>query len=68
MPFKAAAYALEIIPRTLAANCGGDVVRLITELRARHSDGDSMIGIDGNLGKIANMSEANVWEPLAVKK
>lgn len=40
---------MEIIPRTLAANCGGDVVRLITDLRARHSDANGVFfGIDGN--------------------
>ena len=30
-------YALEIIPKTLASNCGMDVVRIITELRAKHA-------------------------------
>jgi T-complex protein 1 subunit gamma len=60
---------LEIIPRTLAANCGADVVRIITELRAKHSDKEGVFyGIDGNSGKIAHMKDINVWEPLAVKK
>ena len=36
-PFKALASAFEVIPRTLATNCGGDVVRMLTELRAKHS-------------------------------
>ena len=31
-------YALEIIPKTLASNCGMDVVRIITELRAKHAE------------------------------
>jgi T-complex protein 1 subunit gamma len=30
------AGALEVIPKTLAQNCGVDVVRTITELRAKH--------------------------------
>ena len=38
-PYKAVAYALEAIPRTLALNCGANVVRLLTELRGRHADG-----------------------------
>lgn len=68
LPMKAVAYALEVIPKTLAQNCGGDVVRLITELRAKHSqDGGKFIGIDGNKGKIADMRDANVWEPISVK-
>lgn len=49
-------YALEIIPKTLATNCGMDVVRIITELRAKHAEkGNSFYGIDGNKKKIANM-------------
>ncbi len=36
-PFKALASAIEVIPRTLAQNCGADVVRMMTELRARHA-------------------------------
>lgn len=61
-------YALEIIPKTLATNCGMDVVRIITELRAKHAEkGNAAFGIDGNKKKITNMEEANVWEPVAVK-
>ena len=36
-PYKALASALEVIPRTLSQNCGGDVVRQLTELRALHT-------------------------------
>lgn len=60
---------MEIIPRTLAANCGADVVRVLTELRAKHSEKDGLFfGVDGNSGKISNMRDINVWEPVAVKK
>lgn len=49
-------YALEIIPKTLATNCGMDVVRIITELRAKHAEkGNAAFGIDGNKKKIGNM-------------
>jgi T-complex protein 1 subunit gamma len=59
---------LEIIPKTLAQNCGMDVVRIITELRAKHAtQGNFNFGIDGNNKKISDMSEINVWEPIAVK-
>lgn len=70
LPYKAVAYALEIIPKTLAKNCGADVVRVITALRAKHAENSSdgqFLGIDGNSGKVADMREANVWDPLAVK-
>lgn len=67
-PFRAVAYALEAIPRTLAQNCGGEVVRVLTELRARHAkEGGINFGINGNTGKMADMSEINVWEPQLVK-
>lgn len=59
---------MECIPRTLAQNCGADVVRVLTELRAKHTKEDGkFFGIDGNTGKIADMREINIWEPLAVK-
>lgn len=32
-PYKAIADALEVIPRTLIQNCGGNVIRTLTELR-----------------------------------
>jgi len=67
-PYKAVAFALEVIPRTLAQNCGGDVVRLLTELRAKHSkEGGEFYGIDGNKGVITDVRDINVWEPLLVK-
>lgn len=67
-PYRAVAFALEVIPRTLAQNCGGDVVRLLTELRAKHSDeSGKFFGIDGNKGVITDVRTINVWEPLLVK-
>ena len=67
-PYKAIAYSLEAIPRTLAQNCGADVVRLLTELRAKHASEQGVHwGIDGNKGVLADMHEINVWEPLLVK-
>lgn len=45
-----------------------DVVRIITELRAKHAQqGNSSFGIDGNSKKISDMSDVNVWQPIAVK-
>ena len=70
-PYKALASALEVIPRTLAQNCGADVVRVLTELRAKHapSDGSGVFfGIDGKTGKIANMKELEIWDPVSVKQ
>lgn len=69
-PYKALAGALEVIPRTLAQNCGADVVRVLTELRSKHapSDGSGALwGINGNTGKIEDMSVADIWDPVSVK-
>ena len=69
-PYKALASAMEVIPRTLAQNCGADVVRTLTELRAKHSASDGsglMWGINGNSGNIEDMKEAEIWDPVSVK-
>jgi len=68
-PYKALAGALEVIPRTLATNCGAEVVRVLTELRAKHNAGGDghLYGIDGNTGKMTSMSDANIWDPVSVK-
>jgi len=62
------AKALEVIPRTLVQNCGASTIRLLTELRAKHNNGEGHTwGIDGNKGKLADMNELGIWEPLSVK-
>lgn len=67
--YKALASALEVIPRTLATNCGSEVVRVLTELRAKHNAGGDghLYGINGENGKMGNMSECNIWDPVSVK-
>lgn len=70
MAYMAMAQALEVIPRTLAKNCGANVLRLITELRARHAIDPAKywtLGVDGTSGKLVDMRELNVWDPLVVK-
>ncbi|MBP3801114.1 MAG: T-complex protein 1 subunit gamma [Clostridia bacterium] len=72
LPYKAVARALEVIPRTLIQNCGADVVRTITDLRAKHADPNNKdkayLGVDGNKGVIANMKDLKIFDTLAVKK
>jgi T-complex protein 1 subunit gamma len=70
LPYRNAAIAMEVIPRTLAQNCGADVVRLLTTLRAKHAqapDKNWSWGIDGLKGTIADMHETGIWEPFEVK-
>jgi hypothetical protein len=37
-PYRAVGQALEVIPRTLAQNCGANVIRTLTKLRAKHAE------------------------------
>merc|ERR1712080_492277 len=69
-PYKAVAGALEIIPRTLAQNCGANTIRSLTALRAKHAkeeDKNVNWGINGETGELADMSLLGIWEPLSVK-
>merc|ERR1719461_466677 len=67
--YKAVADALEVIPRSLAHNCGADVVRVMTDLRARHaSAGGVAWGIDGNKGTVADVKAMGIMDTFAVKQ
>jgi len=67
-PYRAVGMAFEVIPRTLAENCGTDVVRQLTELRAMHADGEnSSWGINGETGDLVDMNTLQIWEPFSVK-
>jgi len=67
-PFKAVSKALEVIPRTLSQNCGANTIRTLTELRAKHTaESGKTMGVNGTSGKIADMNDLGVWEPLSVK-
>lgn len=60
------AEALEIIPKTLIENAGLDTINLIADLKAAHED-SSFIGINVFTGKVEDMKESGVIEPLRVK-
>lgn len=67
-PYRAVATALEVVPRTLIQNCGGDTIRSLTALRAKHATaGNISWGIDGTNGQLVDMKEYGIWEPLSVK-
>ncbi|VVA18880.1 PREDICTED: T-complex [Prunus dulcis] len=60
-PYEAAAIAFEAIPRTLAQNCGVNVIRTMTALQGKHANGENAwIGIDGNTGVITDVKEKKV--------
>jgi thermosome len=60
--------AMEIVPLTLGENAGLDPIDMLSELRARHEKGEKWAGVDVLEGKIRDMSELEVYEPLVVKK
>jgi len=67
-PFRALARSFEVIPRTLIQNCGANIIRTLTALRAKHAqEGNSTWGVDGNSGEIVDMKQLGIWEPLSVK-
>ncbi|OQR76206.1 T-complex protein 1 subunit gamma isoform 1 [Tropilaelaps mercedesae] len=66
-PYRAVAKALEVIPATLIQNCGGNPIRTLTQLRAKHATGDHSFAINGETGEVVKTSELKVVEPLAVK-
>merc|ERR1711865_149387 len=68
--YRAVADALEVIPRSLAHNCGADVVRVMTDLRSRHTKEGSGLnwGIDGMKGVVADVKELGIMDTFAVKK
>jgi len=66
-PYKAVADAMEIIPRTLVQNAGASPIRILTKLRAKHAEGHTSWGVDGDTGELVDMKEYGVWEPEAVK-
>lgn len=67
-PYEAAAIAFEAIPRTLAQNCGVNVIRTMTALQGKHANGENAwIGIDGNTGEISDMKERKIWDSYTVK-
>lgn len=66
-PYKAVADAMEVIPRTLAQNAGASPIRVLTRLRAKHVEGHTSWGLDGESGNLVDMKEYGVWEPEAVK-
>lgn len=75
-PYRIFAKALEVIPRTLIQNCGGNTIRTLTALRAKHATTEidstkkeqaTYWAINGETGDIVEVKDIEVWEPLSVK-
>ncbi|KDR85035.1 hypothetical protein GALMADRAFT_233615 [Galerina marginata CBS 339.88] len=66
-PYRAVADAMEVIPRTLVQNSGGNIIRVLTELRAKHANGENSWGVNGDTGKIVDMKTYGLYESASVK-
>lgn len=64
---KEFADALEYIPLTLAENGGLDPIDVLTELKAKHDNGETSAGINITNNKIENSLNAGIIEPLKIK-
>jgi chaperonin GroEL (HSP60 family) len=60
--------SMEIVPLTLGENAGLDPIDLLLELRTCHEKREKWAGVHVFEGKIKDMRELKVYEPLAVKK
>lgn len=64
--WRAFAEALSVIPYTLAENAGMKPIQVVTDLRAQHAQGSKGAGINVKTGKVSDMYELNVVQPLKV--
>ncbi|MDH5794827.1 MAG: thermosome subunit beta [Candidatus Bathyarchaeota archaeon] len=62
------AEAIETVPLTLGENAGLDPIDILSDLRARHEKGEKWAGVDVFEGKVKDMENLEVYEPLVVKK
>ncbi len=67
LAIEAFADAIEVIPRSLAENAGLDPIDIMVELRSQHERGKKTAGINVQSGKVVDMLQENVVEPLRVK-
>jgi thermosome len=66
MAIDAFADALEVVPKTLAENAGLDPINSILDLRKAHKSGQKYAGLNVISGKVVNMVQQDVIEPLRV--
>ena len=63
---EAFASAMEIIPTTLAENAGLDPINMVIEMRKQHKAGKKYAGINPFAGKVEDMMDLNVIEPIRI--
>ncbi len=69
LAIEASANAMEIVPKTLAENAGLEPLDILVALRSAHEKaGGQVMGVDVFTGKVIDMHENGVLEPLRVKE
>jgi len=63
---RAYARVFEVVPYTLSENAGLNPIKMVTELRNRHVQGEKGAGINVRKACITDMVEENVLQPLLV--
>jgi T-complex protein 1 subunit delta len=65
--WKAFADAMEVIPTTLAENAGLNSIKVVTDLRHRHAQGQHNAGVSIRSGGVKDdITEENILQPLLV--
>jgi len=64
--WRAFADALELIPYTLAENAGLSPIETVTELRNHHAKGNKNYGVNIRMGRVTDIRNENVVQPLLV--
>lgn len=58
---------MEVVPTTLAENAGLNSIKVVTELRNRHENGEKSAGVSVRKGAVTNIvSDDKVVQPLLV--
>jgi thermosome len=66
---EAFADAVEVVPKTLAENAGFEAIDVIVDLRAAHDKPEGQYkGVNVFTGKVENMRDKGVLEPVVVKE
>lgn len=68
LAIEAFANIFEAIPNTLAENSGLDPIDIFVDLKSAHANGEKYAGINVFSGKVQNMYEEGVIEPMRVKR
>jgi thermosome len=68
LAIEAFAKAVEVIPKTLAANAGLNSVAVLIELRTGHAQGHANLGVNTIKGKVEDVMESGLMDAYRVKQ